>query len=108
MEVKTQNINLRPEDHELLLQLVQKHLPKATIWAFGSRITPQTRPSSDLDLAAFIAKEDEARFYDLKEACEESNLNIRIDLHDWRYLPEPFRQQIRQQHIVFYQPKQSS
>ncbi len=95
-------LNLRKEDYLLLLKLIKKYLPKSTFWAFGSRITEHARPSSDLDLVAFINPEDEPRLYALQEAFEESDLNIRVDVHNWKYLPENFKRQIETQHLLLY------
>ena len=51
-------------------------------------------------LVAFIREEQKARFSELKEALEESNVPFRVDLHSWNDLPEGFHRNIRQEYAV--------
>ena len=89
-------LNLTEADLAALLQLIQTHLPNVEIWAFGSRGVGTNRESSDLDLAAFASETETRAVSNLREALEESNLPMRVDLHIWQDLPEHFQSTIRE------------
>lgn len=92
MNVNTgNNIDIKPRDKEILFFLLSKYLPHTTIWAYGSRVTGNSRPWSDLDLVIFPAAEEKRSISLLKEALEESNLPFRVDLLEWDSLPENFK-----------------
>ena len=93
-------IILPPEQLRLTLNLIRAHLPGVEIWAYGSRVRGNPRRYSDLDLVAFIQPGQEPQADNLRQAFEESDLPIRIDLFLWPQLPDPFRQQIRQNHAI--------
>jgi predicted nucleotidyltransferase len=65
-------------------QLIAQHLPGASAFAFGSRVTGKARQHSDLDVAVerdlpFTWQE----LATLREALMESDLPIRVDVVDW-------------------------
>ena len=93
-------IILPPEQLRLTLSLIRAHLPGVEIWAYGSRVRGRPRRYSDLDLVAFTQPGQEPQADNLRQAFEESDLPIRIDLFLWPQLPDPFRQQIRQNHAI--------
>ncbi len=43
-------ISILPSEWEILRRLLQKHVPAATVWAFGSRARRTAKPYSDLDI----------------------------------------------------------
>ena len=89
-------LNLTEAELAALLQLIQTHLPNVEIWAFGSRVVGTNGESSDLDLAAFASEMETRAVSNLREALEESNLPMRVDLHIWQDLPEHFQSTIRE------------
>lgn len=96
-------IALTPEQRQIVLALVQKHLPDTTVWAYGSRVKGTARPHSDLDLAAFATPQQQAAIADLQEAFDESDLPFRVDLLVWHELPEQFHQTIAADYVVVQQ-----
>ncbi|MDT8447765.1 MAG: nucleotidyltransferase domain-containing protein [bacterium] len=96
----TAKIDLKPEHLKLLLGLLRQHLPHVEIWAYGSRVKGTARPSSDLDLVAFAQPEQAAQVARLKEELEESNLPFRVDLFLWDEVPETFKTNIEQGHVI--------
>ncbi len=59
---------------------------------FGSRIKGAAKDWSDLDLAIVgSAKLEQHALYDLKEAFEESDLPIRVDVLDWHGISPEFQ-----------------
>lgn len=89
----------RPQ-RQLIVALLQKYLPKTTVWAYGSRVKGTARPHSDLDLVVFASPTQQRAIADLKEAFDESDLPFRVDLFSWHEIPEPFHKTIAADHAV--------
>jgi type I restriction enzyme S subunit len=92
-------IDITAEEREMVLSLLEQHLPGAAAWVYGSRAKWTSRPQSDLDLVVFPTSEQRKRVGDLREAFEESNLPFRVDLFTWDEVPESFRRQIEAEHL---------
>lgn len=85
-------INIEPQYLEIVRQILLKHVPKAHVWVFGSRITGKFKKYSDLDLAIINAKPlTLSEITELKEAFVESDLPFRVDIVDWNAISEEFR-----------------
>jgi uncharacterized protein len=90
-------LQIRDSDLQILSALLGEYLPDAEIWAYGSRVHGKARPSSDLDLVIFG---QQGSVSNLKEALDESNISIPVDLHVWEELPESFHDQIRRRYWI--------
>ena len=75
--------------------ILTKYVPDCQVRAFGSRVTGTAKPYSDLDLVV-IGREKLPRkhYYRLKEAFQESDLPIRVDVLDWHRISPEFREVI--------------
>ena len=93
-------IDITADQHKTLLALLERYLPDAAAWVYGSRVKWTSRPQSDLDLVVFAAPEQDRRVSDLREAFEESSLPFRVDLFVWDSVPEQFHKQIEAEHVV--------
>ena len=93
-------IDITNKEREVILDLLQRHLPGVEAWVYGSRAKWTSRPQSDLDLVVFATPEQSAKVGDLREALEESNLPFRVDLFVWSELPEQLHQEIERDHVV--------
>lgn len=82
-------------------QLIAQHLPGASAFAFGSRVTGKARKHSDLDVA--IVRDLPLTWLELatlREALMESDLPIRVDVVDWAHCSPKFREMAgRVQHL---------
>ena len=105
MEVD-QPIDITAEQRKTILVLLDRHLPNTTAWAYGSRVRWTSRPQSDLDMVVFAKPEQKSRLADLREAFEESNLPLRVDLFVWDTVPEEFREQIKAEHVVLVEAEE--
>lgn len=94
------HIQLSEKHLSMIRDLLHTYIPNTLVWAFGSRVKFTAKPSSDLDLVAFIGKEQQMRFSELKEALDESNVPFRVDLHSWNDLPESFKRTIEKEYAV--------
>ncbi len=95
-----QTIDITTEEREVVLGLLQRHLPGVAVWVYGSRAKWTSRPQSDLDLVVFATPEQSHKISDLREALEESNLPFRVDLFVWDEVPEQFHREIKRDHVV--------
>jgi len=77
-------IKLTASQKKIVLEILQRYVPQLTVVVFGSRATEKYRETSDLDLA-LIGKEALGLliYGELKEAFEESDLPMRVDIIDW-------------------------
>lgn len=83
--------------------LLQQYIPDAEVWAYGSRVNGGFFEASDLDLVAHFAtiqKRDVFRLSKVREAFQESNLPIMVQIVDWDAIPESFRDEIRAGYAV--------
>ena len=72
---------IRPHWLAMVRDILQQYVPEREVRAFGSRVTGGNRPFSDLDIAiSGGAPPDDATLFDLREALEESDLPINVDV----------------------------
>lgn len=85
-------IDLAPQQIETVKSVLNAVVPGVAAYAFGSRVNGQAKRHSDLDLAL---KADEAlnwrQLAQLREAFEESDLPIRVDVVDWAACSQQFK-----------------
>lgn len=85
-------IDLAPEQLEIVRRLLAVQVPDCEVRAFGSRVTGNARPYSDLDLVLLgPARLSIGRLAALREAFAESELAIRVDVIDWNAISKNFR-----------------
>ncbi len=93
-------IDITPAARQVVLELVEKHLPNTEVWAYGSRARGTASPKSDLDLVTLAKPDRTAAVADLREALEESFLPFRVDLWVWDEVPVSFREGIEANRVV--------
>ncbi len=103
---KEKLIDLDQEQLDLLHAILKQHIPNKTVWAYGSRVTWKAGETSDLDLAVFDCTPME--IYHLKEALEESDLLISVDVMDWESIPDDFKENIRGKYVVLQESQSKS
>lgn len=88
-------IHLSESQLALVRSILQTHTPNIKAFAFGSRIRAQHKKHSDLDIALMTNTPMDWRVLaDLREAFEESELPIRVDVIDWSTCSEEFKKLI--------------
>ncbi len=94
-------IDIRTDLWPIVRDILQRHVPRHEIWAFGSRVQGRAKRYSDLDLAIIsdtpLPLSTLAR---LADDFSESDLPWRVDLVDWATTGAAFRQIIERQKIV--------
>lgn len=93
------SLHLTASEQQLLLELLQKHLPGREVRVFGSRVAgwPASRglkPTSDLDLAV-SGRPGDLALAELRADLEESDLPWRVDVCLLDDLPPALRELAR-------------
>ena len=97
-------IDLSPHHLETVKRILAEHVPDCEVRAFGSRATWTAWEYSDLDLAVVSHEPlDRRTNANLREALEESDLPIRVDVVEWATLTDGFRQAIEADCVVLQQ-----
>jgi len=74
---------LSPEYKKSLLKIIRKHLPKASIYLYGSRARGDNASGSDVDLALDAGRSiDISTIGNIKEEIEESTIPLFVDVVD--------------------------
>ena len=85
-------IDLSPEQLATVQRLLAARAPECEVRAFGSRVTGNAKPYSDLDIVLHgPTRLSLVRLAALREAFAESELSIRVDVIDWHAISENFR-----------------
>ena len=97
----TGSVDLNPNHLGKVKAILAEHVPECEVRAFGSRATWTAKDYSDLDLAVVGEGPLDWRTLDrLKEAFEESDLPMRVDVLDWHGISDSFREVIEPEHVV--------
>ena len=84
----------------ILKEMIDRYLPNSEVWVYGSRIKGENHESSDLDLVIRKTESSLDQFIEFKEALKESDIPILIDVVDWKFIPDSFKQEILKNHFV--------
>jgi predicted nucleotidyltransferase len=91
-------IDLREIDKQRIGQLAKANLKSGTeLWAYGSRIKGNSFEASDLDLVIKSCEQSPLSIDELvefKQALQDSNIPIVIQVLDWERIPPAFQQNI--------------
>jgi type I restriction enzyme S subunit len=88
-------IDLRPELLAMVSTILKEQVPDYEVRAFGSRVSWTAKEHSDLDLVVRGKRRlTLKKLAAIKEAFEESELPIRVDVLDWHGISESFRKVI--------------
>ncbi len=94
-------IDIRPDHWAIVRDILQRHVPKHAVWAFGSRAKWTAKEYSDLDLAIITESPlPLATSAALAEDFSESDLPWKVDIVDWAETSEKFRQIIERDRVV--------
>ena len=101
MTFSNKALRLEAWEINVVLKILNDHVPEFDVVVFGSRAGGEPAKFSDLDLA--IITDDPlgfARIADLNDAFNESDLAFKVDLVDWTTTSESFRKIIRANSFV--------
>ena len=94
-------IDICPDHLRMVNGILQKHVPRYEVWAFGSRARRTSKPHSDLDLCVVS---DKPLAYSILGALaddfSDSDLPWKVDVVDWATTSESFRKIIERDKVV--------
>jgi len=94
-------IDIRPDHWEMVRAILQRHVPRHTVWAFGSRAKWTAKDYSDLDLCVVADKPLSFSLLGaMAEDFSDSDLPWKVDVVDWATTSESFRKIIEQDKVV--------
>ena len=97
----TGSVDLNPNHLGKVKAILAEHVPECEVRAFGSRATWTAKDYSDLDLAVVGEGPLDWRTLDrLKEAFEESDLPMRVDVLDWHAISDSFRKVVERDYVI--------
>lgn len=95
------SIDVRPEDLEKVLAVLDRHLPGREVRVFGSRVAGRAKTFSDLDLAVMGDEPlPDAVMSDVRDDFRESDLPFKVDVVDWAATEAAFRRIIERECVV--------
>lgn len=95
------SIDLTPRDFDEVCFILKNCVPNSEVWAFGSRVKGKAKTYSDLDLAIITQQPlSISEMAIIKEAFDESNLPIRVDVVDWAVTDEIFQKIIANEKVI--------
>lgn len=102
-------IDLPPKHLLLVKKILAQHTPSCEVRAFGSRVSGNAKPYSDLDLAFLCANAlPQAQLFALQIAFEDSELPIKVDVLDWHSIPAEFQALISKNYVVIQEPPKTT
>ncbi len=94
-------VDLKPDHLMTVMRILAEHVPSLEVRAFGSRVFWTAKDYSDLDLLVVGQRKlDRGTLGRVKEAFEESNLPMQVDVLDWHDISESFRREIKRDYMV--------
>ncbi len=111
MNLKTNmpKIDLNAQDWNEVCHILKIQVPDYPVWAFGSRVKWTAKAYSDLDLAIITRQPlSLSAMATIKEAFDESNLSIRVDIVDWAATSEEFQKIIEKTKVIVQKGKEGS
>ncbi len=95
-------IDLPPLYLEIIKRILKEYVPGCDVRVFGSRVNGTAKKHSDLDLAVVDKEKIPTRKMNaLREAFEDSDLPIRVDVLDWHAISADFRAIIEKRFEAF-------
>lgn len=99
-------LDLQPEYRAMVKSLLREHFPDCEVRAYGSRVRGNAAKYSDLDISIVgDGKLDRWKLMDLRYAFDESDLPIRVDVHDWHNTSSDFQRIIEENYVVIQYPQ---
>ena len=85
-------MDLSPQSVDIIKKIMQEYVPGCEVRVFGSRVNGTAKKYSDLDLVIVGEEKIPTRKMNaLREAFEDSDLPIRVDVLDWHAISSDFR-----------------
>ena len=95
---------MAPLHLQAIQSILARQIPQAQVFAFGSRVNGTPRKYSDIDLAIALPQPIGLRkLRELKDAFEDSELPICVDIVDWSLADADFKAAVEAQGMATLQ-----
>ncbi len=85
----------------MIRTILDEYFPECEVRAYGSRVLGNAAKYSDLDISIVgSGMLDRRTLMDLRNAFDESDLPIRVDVHDWHNTSPEFQRIIEERYEV--------
>jgi len=94
-------IDIKPDEWDIVINILQKYVPTYEVWVFGSRAKGTAKPYSDLDLC--IITEKPLPLSVISSLCydfSESDLPWKVDVVEWANIDKVFKNIIEKDRVV--------
>jgi uncharacterized protein len=94
---ESSSLFIRDKDLIRIKEILKSYVPNYVILSYGSRVNGTAHSASDLDLVIKSMDGeplDISTLVDLKEAFQNSNIPILVDIRDWERIPDYFKEEI--------------
>jgi predicted nucleotidyltransferase len=100
-------LHVNATDLDTMLQIFDRNLPDASVYAFGSRIAEaEPSPEADLDLAVMIGHVISLeRMIAIEQALAEAGLPFAVDVFDYAKLTSKLKNLIEEKYIAIKEAK---
>ncbi len=93
---------MKQKHKDLLISIIEKHLPKCSIFLFGSRALENHEAESDVDLALDAGKKINLTvLYAILGDIEESSIPFFVDVVDLHGVSEDFKESIEKDFVAW-------
>ncbi len=90
-------LDLDVKQKNIIITILNNHIPTHTVWAFGSRVNGTARKQSDIDLVIIDDTTiTDSTLRDLRAEFDNSSLDIKVDIVLWHRLNDIFHKNIEQ------------
>ena len=102
-------MHLEPRHLVMIEQMLQKFIPEARVWCFGSRVHGRgLKRFSDLDLVVRNEEDLHAELRKLRDAFEASDLPIKVCLSESNQPPDWLKQDILEEYVMLQEPAKTA
>lgn len=98
LNISCSKIGTTAEELKIIQELLEQHLSSTDAWIYDSTKKCPSTSKMDLNLVVLSAPEQEQEVNNLREALEERNLPLRVDLIEWNDLSEKSQNRIKDKH----------
>lgn len=99
-------LRLTEAQRATVCSVLDRVIPGAEVWVFGSRATGRARPFSDLDLLLTTPDTlDWTQRADLRDAFETSDLPFRVEVVEARSLTDGMRGRVEAERVRLHRPE---
>jgi len=96
------SITIDPKYKNLLLEIIEKHIPNCSVILFGSRAKKTHAPHSDIDIALDTNTIiDSTLLGTIKDEIEESTVPFFVDVVDIHNISKELKEQIEKHGIIW-------